>query len=81
MGGQGSVCVVLRFKSPSEGRPIGCDLFVGDAGWELGLKLSVGQEVAMGLWDGSYQWGSGVACRAVMWQLLSPQGRAGAGGE
>lgn len=57
MGGQGAVCVVLRVKSRSGGRALGCELFVGDARWELGLKLSVGQEVVMG-WELSVgQWG------------------------
>ena len=61
---------------------MGWELFAGAVAWELGPGLSVGQEVAMGLWGRSYRWGSGsgAACGAVMWQLVCPQGRAGAGG-
>lgn len=43
---------------------MGCEHFVGAAGWELGL--TVGKEVVMGLWGRIYQWGSGSACGAVM---------------
>lgn len=79
----GAVWGVLRVESHSGGRASnGGELLVGAAGWEVGLGLSVGQEVAMGLWGGSCQWGSGAgaACGAVMWQLVCLQGWAGAGG-
>lgn len=33
---------------------MGCEPFVGAAGWEPGPGLSVGQKVAMGLWGGGY---------------------------